>query len=129
MPTAVEELLRYDSPVRLTARTACVDTTLEGRSLQAGDQVIALLHVANHDPTAFESPHRLDITRDARHHVSLGGGAHYCLGASLARAEAQIALTALTALPGLELASDKPVWRPLHALHGLATLPVTCSPA
>lgn len=129
MPAAVDELLRYDSPVRLTARTARVDTMLEGRSLQAGDQVIALLHAANHDPTVFESPHSLDITRDARHHVSLGGGAHYCLGASLARAEAQIALTALTALPGLELATDELVWRPLHALHGLATLPVTCSPA
>lgn len=129
MPTAVEELLRYDSPVRLTVRTARVDTILEVRSLQAGDQVIALLHAANHDPTVFESPHRLDITRDARHHVSLGGGAHYCLGANLARAEAQVALTALTALPGLELATEEPVWRPLHALHGLVSLPVTCHPA
>ena len=129
MPTAVEELLRYDSPVRLTVRTARVDTILEGRSLQAGDQVIALLHAANHDPSVFESPHRLDITRDARHHVSLGGGAHYCLGANLARAEAQVALTALTTLPGLELATKEPAWRPLHALHGLVTLPVACRPA
>jgi cytochrome P450 len=123
---AVEELLRYDSPVRVTVRTALGDTTLDGEFVRAGEQVIASLDAANHDPSVFESPDVLDVTRDAHRHVSLGSGAHYCLGAALARAEAQIAFTALAAVPGLELAIDEPEWRPLVALHALQSLPVNC---
>jgi cytochrome P450 len=74
----------------------------------------------------FESPDRLDVTRDARHHVAFGAGAHYCLGAALARAEAQVALSALVALPDLELAIDEPRWRPLETFHALQSLPVAC---
>ncbi len=129
MPSAVEELLRYDSPVRLTARTALEDAVVAGEAVRAGDQVMAMLDAANHDPAVFEAPHTLDVTRDARRHLSFGGGAHYCLGAALARAEAQVALSALVALPGLELATDEPRWRPLVALHGLESLPVSCRPA
>lgn len=70
----------------------------------------------------------LDITRDARRHVAFGAGAHYCLGAALARAEAQIALAALIALPDLELAIDEPQWRPLETLHALESLPVAFKP-
>ena len=126
MPGAVEELLRYDSPVRLTARTAREDTVLDGQRIRAGEQVVALLDAANHDPAVFASPEVLDVTRDARGHVSFGSGAHYCLGASLARAEAQVALAALVALPDLQLAVAEPRWRPLVALRGLESLPVSC---
>jgi pimeloyl-[acyl-carrier protein] synthase len=129
MPGAVEELLRYDSPVRLTVRTSLADTTVAGKTVRAGDQVIALLDAANHDPAVFDSPDMLDVTRDARHHLAFGAGAHYCLGAALARAEAQVALSALIALPELELAIDEPEWRPLVTFHALQSLPVTCRPA
>jgi len=129
MPSAVEELLRYDSPVRLTVRTATADATLAGKTVRAGEQVMAMLDAANHDPAVFESPDALDVTRDARHHVAFGGGAHYCLGAALARAEAQVALAALIALPDLELAVDEPEWRPLTTFHALQSLPVAFSPA
>ncbi|MDQ1395442.1 MAG: pimeloyl-[acyl-carrier protein] synthase [Acidimicrobiaceae bacterium] len=129
MAPAVEELLRYDSPVRLTIRTALQDAIVAGETVRAGEQVIAMLHAANHDPAVFESPDALDITRDAHRHVAFGGGAHYCLGAALARTEAQIALAALVALPHLELVSDEPVWRPLLMLHALASLPVACRAA
>jgi cytochrome P450 len=77
----------------------------------------------------FEAPGTLDITRDARRHVSFGAGAHYCLGAPLARAEAQVALRALVALPCLELAVDEPRWLPVETLHALESLPVTFEPA
>jgi cytochrome P450 len=124
MPSAVEELLRYDSPVRLTVRTARDDAIVVGETVRAGEQVIAMLDAANHDPAVFESPDTLDVTRDAHRHMAFGGGAHYCLGAALARAEAQIALTALVTLPDLELACDEPVWRPLVTFHALQSLPV-----
>jgi pimeloyl-[acyl-carrier protein] synthase len=126
MPSAVEELLRYDSPVRLTVRTALADNMVLGERVQAGEQVMAMLDTANHDPAVFESPNVLDVTRDARHHLAFGGGAHYCLGAALARAEAQVALSALIALPDLELAIDEPQWRPLTTFHALQSLPVAC---
>lgn len=126
MPSAVEELLRHDSPVRLTVRTALEDTTLDGESVRAGDQVVAMLDAANHDPAIFESPDTLDVTRDAHRHVAFGAGAHYCLGAALARAEAQVALAALVALPDLELTIDEPAWRPLVTFHALQSLPVAC---
>jgi len=129
MPTAVEELLRYDTPVRRVARIARDDTVLDGRHVPAGEQVIAMLHDANHDPTVFPSPDALDITRDARRHVAFGAGAHYCLGAPLARVEAQIALAALLDLPGLQLIDDEPQWRRIETLHALESLPVALNPA
>jgi cytochrome P450 len=129
MPAAVEELLRYDSPVRRAVRTSLHDATVDGHPVRAGEQVIAMLDEANHDPAVFASPDALDITRDARRHVAFGGGAHYCLGAALARAEAQIALHALIALPDLALAVDEPRWRPLETLHALESLPVVFTPA
>src|SRR5947199_168340 len=129
MPGAVEELLRYDSPVRLTVRTALEDATVTGSTVRAGEQVVAMLDAANHDPAVFESPDILDVTRDAHRHVAFGAGAHYCLGAALARAEAQAALAALTAVPELELAIDQPARRPLVTFHALQSLPVACRPA
>ena len=128
MASAVEELLRYDSPVRRAVRTAREDAVVDGQPVRAGEQVVALLDAANHDPTVFADPDALDLTRDARRHVAFGAGPHHCLGAALARAEAQIALTALISLPGLALATDEPRWRPLEALHALESLPVACTP-
>ena len=127
-PSAVEELLRYDSPVRRAVRIALDDASVDGQQVRAGEQVIAMLDAANHDPTVFPSPDKLDITRDARRHVAFGAGAHYCLGAALAGAEAQIALDALIALPNLELAIDEPQWRSLETLHAPESLPVTFRP-
>jgi pimeloyl-[acyl-carrier protein] synthase len=126
MAGAVEELLRWDSPVRLTARTALDDAVVEGTRVRRGEQVLAMLDAANHDPAVFESPDTLDVTRDAHGHVSFGAAAHYCLGAALARVEAQISLAALIALPDLELAVDEPSWRPLVTFHAGQSLPVTC---
>jgi cytochrome P450 len=123
---AVEELLRFDSPVPVTFRTAREDTTCDGRHVRAGDQVTVRLDAANHDRTVFRSPDVLDVTRDARRHVAFGAGAHYCLGATLARAETQIALAALVAVPDLALAVDEPRWRPIEAVHALEALPISC---
>jgi len=128
MPTAVEELLRYDSPVRLTVRTALTEHVIAGETVRAGEQVIAMLDAANHDPAVFDSPDTLDVKRDAHRHVAFGAGAHYCLGAALARAEAEIALAALVALPDLELAIGEPEWRPLVTFHALQSLPVRMRP-
>ena len=126
MSGAVEELLRYDSPVRVTVRTALREAALDGVSVRAGDQVFAMIDAANHDHAVFVSPDVLDVTRDAHRHVAFGAGAHYCLGAALARVEAQLAFSALVSLPGLELAIDKPEWRPIAGFHTLQSLPVTC---
>jgi cytochrome P450 len=128
MPSAVEELLRFDPPVRRVVRIALNDATIDGQDVRAGEQVIAMLHDANHDPTVFPSPDILDITRDARRHVAFAAGAHYCLGAPLARAEAQIALAALIDLPELHLATDEPRWRALETLHALESLPIAFTP-
>src|SRR5205823_14158722 len=102
------------------------DAIVDGQQVRAGEQVIAMLDAANHDAAIFDSPDTLNITRDARRHVAFGAGAHYCLGAALARAEAHIALAALIALPNLELAIDEPQWRPLESLHALEALPIAC---
>ena len=99
MPSAVEELLRFDTPVRRVVRIALRDAILDDHRVHAGEQVIAMLHDANHDPTVFPSPQVLDITRDARRHMAFAAGPHYFLGAPLARAQAQVVLAALVGLP------------------------------
>ena len=125
MPTAVEELLRYDSSVQRTARTANEDLELGGKLIRRGDHVVALLGSANRDPDRFSAPDRLDVGRRDNPHLSFGGGMHYCLGAPLARLEASIALTALlTRLPDFALAEPTPRWRPRSNMRGLETLPV-----
>jgi pimeloyl-[acyl-carrier protein] synthase len=124
--SAVEELLRYDSPVQFTSRHALVDLDIDGRRVRAGETVVAVLGAANRDPAQFPDPDRLDLARKPNHHVAFGGGIHFCLGAPLARMEARIAIPALLArLPGLEPGPPPPVRRDTVTLRGLASLPVT----
>ncbi|GGL00027.1 cytochrome P450 [Nocardia jinanensis] len=122
---ATEELLRYDSPVQLlTSRTASEDLHSGGLALSAGQRVVILLGAANRDPDVFPEPDRLRLDRGGEPPLSFGGGVHYCLGAPLARLEAQIALPALLrAFPELTQAGP-PVARKGLALHGLTALPV-----
>jgi pimeloyl-[acyl-carrier protein] synthase len=126
---AVDELLRFDSPVQLTQRVATEDLDLVGCSVRAGDEIMLVLGAANRDPLVFAEPNRLDVTRDARRHVAFGGGIHHCLGAALAQLEGEVALSALLArFPRLELAGE-PLRRPTFTLRGLESLPVVVGKA
>lgn len=124
-PNAVEEMLRLESPVQLTARRAKHDLTLEGLSLEEGDHVVLILAGANRDPEVFDDPYRFDVTREnASKHLSFSGGRHYCLGASLAKAETEVGLkTLFERFPHLTSAGDA-VRRDTRVLHGWSTLPV-----
>ncbi|MGW5720513.1 cytochrome P450 [Amycolatopsis sp. NPDC003865] len=118
----VEEVLRYDSPVQLTARTAVRDTELGSFAVPAGSQVIVLIGAANRDPAT--GPESFDPSREPGRHLAFGQGIHFCLGAPLARLEARIAFRELARrMPELKLAGD-PTWNPTTTLRGLATLPV-----
>ena len=113
---AVEEMLRFDSPVIGAPRITLKDMEVGGCPIKAGDSLVASLGAANHDPRLHPDPHTFDIEREGIHHQSFGGGARYCLGASLARLEAQVATNALLRhFPNLELADqdfDHRVWPP-----------------
>ena len=105
--SAAEELLRYDGPVKATFRWARKDTELGGKAIHAGDRMLLILAAANRDPAKYADPDRLDITRNPNPHVALGQGIHVCLGAPLARLEAQEAFLALPQrFPGLRLHTD-----------------------
>lgn len=122
---AVEECLRYDSPVQMTGRQLKEDLELDGQRLQVGERVFTLLGSANRDPSQFSDPDRFDITRADNRHLAFGHGIHFCLGASLARLEGQLALgTLVRRLPGLTLETDTPQWRDAFTLRGLQALPV-----
>jgi cytochrome P450 len=125
VPGAVEELLRYDSPVQMTSRIATEDTDVDGTVIRQGTPVIVAIGGANRDPAAFGDPDRLRVTRpDAARHLSFSLGIHHCLGAPLARLEGRVALEELTRRhPGLTLAAA-PVRRPLLVLRGFETVPV-----
>ena len=122
---AVEELLRYDGPSKAQVRVVAQDVDLGGRRLAAGDRVLAALAAANRDPARFRDPDRLDVTRAAGPGLAFGHGLHYCLGAPLARLEAQVALPALArALPSLALADEPLRWQPVLLSRALEALPV-----
>ncbi|MET0422348.1 MAG: cytochrome P450, partial [Actinoplanes sp.] len=124
VPTAAEEMLRFDSPLHMFVRTAAEDVEVAGVTVPAGAEIAALLGAANRDPDVFADPDTFDAGRDPNPHVSFGAGLHFCLGAPLARIELQAALTALLDhAPGLEPAAD-PVRRPTFVLRGYATIPL-----
>jgi cytochrome P450 len=128
--SGVEELLRYDPPVTMTARIAMEDIEVGGITVEAGAQAILLLGAANRDPAQFADPDRLDLARPDNHHVAFGHGIHFCLGAPLARVEGQIALTEVARrFPDLELAADEPEYKENIVLRGLASLPLQFTPA
>jgi cytochrome P450 len=123
---AVEELLRYDSPVQRTGRITKAEVEIGGRRLPGGSLVVAALGAANRDPAQFADPDRLDVTRRDVRHISFGYGIHFCLGAPLARVEGQLALgTLLRRAPRLALAEPTLEWRESSVLRGLKRLPVT----
>jgi len=124
--SAVEEFLRYDGSVQLTGRSTKENVEIGGKLIRQGERVMTVLAAANRDPAQFSDPDRLDITRKDNYHVALGQGIHFCLGASLARAEGQIAIgTLLQRISRLTLLEETPQWRPAFTLRGLQTLPVT----
>ena len=125
--SAVEELLRYESPSQHTARLAPEDLEMGGKKIRKRQAVIAVMGAANRDPERFPDPDRLDLKRPDNRHVAFGWAAHFCFGAPLARIEGQIAFeTLLRRLPDLALDSSKPPsWRHNLGLRGLTALHVT----
>jgi cytochrome P450 len=122
---AVEEILRFESPVVQTARIPTEDVEIGGCPMHRGESVLALLAAANHDPEVYPKPDRFDITRPDVHHHSFGAGAHFCLGAPLARLEAQLAIVAIVQrFPNLHLANEPLEWHARPAFRGLARLRV-----
>jgi cytochrome P450 len=123
---AVEEVLRFDSPVQITARSSKGGVEVAGRPIPAGHRITVLLGAANRDPEVFDEPARFDVTRaNARDHLAFSAGIHYCLGAGLARLEAVVALRMLTErFPKLRV-TGRPVRRDLQTLRGFEHLPVT----
>lgn len=124
--TAIEEFLRYDSPVQMTSRMALEDIEYKDHHFPKGTEVAFLIGAANHDPQQFLDPQTLDITRPKNQHLSFGGGIHYCLGAPLARLEGRIAITTLLQrMPNLQLATNQPQFVDNYLLRGLKTLSLT----
>jgi cytochrome P450 len=125
LPAAIEEFLRFDAPVQFTHRVAKENVTIGDKLIRRGQFVYLILAAANRDPDRFADPDRLDITRKDNHHVAFGQGPHFCLGAPLARLEAQIAFAALLRqFPAFRLAADRVAYRPTFNLRGLQSLPV-----
>jgi cytochrome P450 len=119
VPAAVEELLRYDSPVQMTSRVALADRDVQGHHVRRGDQILLLLGSANRDPDVFPNPDRLDVTRSDVRHLSFSHGIHFCLGAQLARLEAGLALQGLIErFPSFKLLPQDIPWRTNVILRG-----------
>jgi hypothetical protein len=125
MPSAVEELLRYESPSQHTARLAPTDLKLGGKQIKQRDAVIAVMGAANRDPERFREPDRLDLGRQDNRHMAFAWASHFCFGAPLARIEGQVVLsTLLRRMPELQLKPGSVSWRPNLGLRGLTALPV-----
>jgi len=128
-PSAVEELLRYDSPTQFLGRIVLEDLELGGKQLKRGQGVIILLGAANRDPARFPDPDRLDLKRENNRHLAFSSGIHFCLGAPLARLEGEITFNTLARrLPDLRLAAETLEWRDYLSQRGLKSLPVVFNP-
>lgn len=123
---AIEEFLRYDSPVQMTSRVALENVEYQGQHFYKGQQVSFMLGAANRDPETFAQADHLDVTRGNNHHLAFSNGIHYCLGAPLARLEGQIAVnTLLKRMPNLRLEDSTPPYRDTWVLRGLRELRVS----
>ena len=130
IPGAVEELLRFDSPVQTDFRGALEDCEVNGAPVRRGENVVLLIGAANRDPAAFEEPDRLDIGRAEGSHISFGRGIHHCIGAPLARLEGRIVLEVLLErFASIRLLDERPAYRGGVVLRGLESLPVAAVPA
>jgi hypothetical protein len=130
IPSAVEEMLRYESPSQHTARLVPEDCTLGGQTLRKRQAVIAVMAAANRDPARFPDPDRFDVARQDNHHLAFGWAAHFCFGAALARIEGQVAIeTILRKIPHLANEAGKLEWRENLGLRGLKALPVSFAAA
>jgi pimeloyl-[acyl-carrier protein] synthase len=126
--SAVEELLRYESPSQHTGRIAREDVDLGGKKIRKGQAVMAIMAAANRDPQRFPDPDRLILDRKDNKHLAFGWSSHFCFGAPLARMEGQISFEVLLRrLKNLELTSEPLTWRENSGLRGLTALPVTFS--
>ena len=125
IPTAVEEILRYDSPIQLNGRYVFEPIEVGGRRIPAGEFVLTMTGAANRDPARFADPERFDVGRTDNHPLSFGWGIHHCLGARLARLEGRIVFRRMTErLRSIELLHDEPPRAPGYFLRGLRSLPV-----
>jgi hypothetical protein len=123
-PTAIEEFLRFDSPLHLFERTARADIEIGGVTIKEGQKIAALIGSANRDESVFDQAERFDITRDPNPHIGFGAGIHFCIGAPLARMEMSVALPALlNRFPSIDL-SGEPVSRGTFVLRGWAEVPI-----
>ena len=130
IPAAVEELMRFDSPVQTDFRRALADCEVNGFPVRKRDNIVVLLGAANRDPDMFENPDRLDVGRDQRSHLSFGRGIHHCLGAPLARLEGRIVLEMLLErFSEIGLLTDRPRFHRTIVLRGLESLPLRCAAA
>ena len=126
IPSAVEELLRYESPSQHTARICPEDTELGGKIIRKGQAVIAVMGAGNRDPERFPDPDRLDLGRTDNRHLAFGWASHFCFGAALARIEGQLVFEALASRTANLVLEPRPiVWRENLGLRGLTALPVT----
>jgi cytochrome P450 len=126
LPSAVDECLRYESPIQLTDRAVLEDCELGGKRIRRNQMVAVVLASANRDPAHFPDPDRFDVGRRENHHLAFGQGNHFCLGSQLARLEAEVALGALLRrFPDFDGATEPPAWRRSMIVRGPEALPLT----
>jgi cytochrome P450 family 142 subfamily A polypeptide 1 len=130
IPSAVEEMLRWVSPIKNMARTVVADMEFKGQSMEAGQKLLLLYPSANRDADVFDDPFRFDIERQPNDHVAFGFGTHFCLGNSLARVELRVMFEhLLRRLPDIELVeTSEPDLRPANFISGFESMPVRFSP-
>jgi cytochrome P450 len=125
LTAAIEEMLRYDSPVQITYRSALEDANIRGKLVRKGDLVNSILGSANRDPARFSNPDHFEITRSEGRHIGFGIGIHFCIGAPLVRLEAEVVFeTVLRRFPKISLATETLEWQEHPIFRGLKTLPV-----